>query len=156
MVLKMSSNGARKTLMWTWFGFFVVNLGVILTLYFKQWIESDNLWAAVQQLNSCYVTYLGVMAAFYLSQKATTPGQDQQAGMSFAVAMAGSILWNMVVCGFMMRLVWGSTIEDTIKQIGFFGPILSWLVASAVGFYFGNSAASQNKEGTPPIAPTGA
>lgn len=143
----MSSSGARKSMLWTWFGFFTVNLGVVFYLYFDKWIEEDNLRAAVQQLNSCYVTYVGVMAAFYLSQKATTSAeQGPQAGMSFAVAMSGSILWNLVVCGFMLRLVLGGAVEDAIKQIGFFGPLLSWLVAPAVGFYFGNPSTPQEKD----------
>lgn len=145
MDLKLSSSNARKILLGTWFAFFVVNLAVIFFLYFDKSIEEDNLRMAVQQIHSNYVTYLGVMAAFYLSQKAPAGGGGKQAGMSFAVAMFGSILWNLVICGFMLRLIVGGTIEDAVRQIGFFGPLLSWLVAPAVGFYFANPSMSANK-----------
>ena len=142
-LLSLSAEGARRTMALLWLGFFLVNLGMAFYLYFGGWIEQDNFKASVSQLNSSYVPYIGVILAYYLTERRRTTSKSGRAGMPFAVALLSSLVWNAMVFLFMGRVVLlQGAIENSIRDIADFCPLLSWLVAPAIGFYFAKSSLS--------------
>jgi hypothetical protein len=134
---------SRKVLVGLWFAFFFTDISVLLWLYSANWIEKDNFRSALTQVNSVYVTYLGAIVGFYLSKR-SVGRHDRKLEMPFIVAFCCSVFWNFIVSFFILRLVFLSgTVEDSIKQIGEVGPLLSWLVAPVLGFYFASGMEKQ-------------
>jgi hypothetical protein len=134
-----SSEFARRLLVVGWFACFLVNLGMLLFFYVDGWILQDNFRAGLTQLSALYAPYLGAILAFYFSSRMKTPNAGDSAGTAFLLAGVGSIVWNVMIVGLMARvLLFDGTIEGTIRDMLFFGSTLSWLVAPAIGFYFGN------------------
>lgn len=124
-----------------WALFFIFNLGAILYLYLDKWIEQDNLKSGLLQLNSLYVTYLGVMIAFFFTDSSAAALKKKPAGIPFIIALLCSLGWNVFVSIFIARLLLQlGEIEDSLKQISDFGPLLSWLVAPPIGYYFAKSS----------------
>jgi hypothetical protein len=113
---------ARRKLFAVWLTFFAANLGVALYLYLDHWIETDNFQALISQLNSSYVTYVGMMVTFFVSanrSSITTP----HSSAAFLVALSGSLLWNLLVAVLVWRLVLGvGTVEESVAQIAFIAP----------------------------------
>lgn len=137
MPKQLSFATARRILLSIWFSFFLAGLACIFYLYLDNWIEEEDFRAALQQLNSLYVTYLGTIVTFFLTKSAAAHTTRRRAGAPFIIAVVGSVLWNVVIFAFIFRLVLQiGTFEGSMRQIGFIGPLLSWLVAPAIGFYF--------------------
>ncbi len=131
---------SRIVLIIVWFAFFVANIAMLMYLYFDKWIEADNFNAGLLQIFSLYLTYLGVMITFFFADDNKAALKKKRAGATFVVALAVSLLWNAFVCGFIAKLIFlGGEIEVVIKQIGDYGPLLSWLPAPAIGYYFAKS-----------------
>lgn len=145
----ISNSAARRTLAGLWLLFFMLNLSVICCLYLRNWIEEDNFWAAVSEVNSLYVVYLGAVIAFYFMDRQKRNLKGPRSGLTFALAISCSILWNCVISVFIaVRLPLGmGTVEDSIKQIGHLGPLLSWVVAPSIGYYFAHSSNDATKSG---------
>jgi hypothetical protein len=138
--MQLSVIRSRIILVALWFSFFAVDVAIVSYLYFDKWIEQDNFRAALSQLNSLYVTYLGVMIAFVFSSAAKSSAK-KQASTPFILALICSIAWNGFVLVFLVRLVLQlGEIEETLKMIGEFGPMLSWVIAPSIGYYFAKSS----------------
>ncbi len=138
---------ARAKLAAVWFGFFCLNMGVVIYLYLGDWIEKDNFKSAVSQLNTSYVTYLGVIVTFYLTSATNHLVKRPREKTSLIVAILGSLIWNLTISAFIVRLMLGfGKIEESVEQVGYFSSLLSWLVAPVIGFYFANATQSENKE----------
>jgi hypothetical protein len=147
MSYKITIATARKYLLGIWSCFFLVNVISALYLYLGDWIEWDNFLAMMQQISTLYVTYMGLIIVFYFSKSDSTKSAKEKIGTPLVVALAGSILWNIIICIFVVRLVLEKgTVEDSVKQIGILGPLLSWLVAPAIAFYFANSSSQSGPE----------
>ena len=144
MPQRVKFNASRAILAAIWGLFFLLNLGVIFYLYFDHWIEKDSFDAAIAQISSSYVTYLGVIITFYLVttvQKKKTQASEMS---SLVVAIIRSLIWNVVISSFIMRLVFGSgTIEESIKQVESLSKLFNWVVAPVMGFYFAQTASAK-------------
>lgn len=141
MTLRISSYKARLILLSVWLAFFLFNGGAILYLYSYNWIEKDNFKAGLSQINSLYATYLGVMIAFFYTDASSKALKQKHAGAPFLIALVVSLIWNIFISVFVTRLLLQlGVIEDSIKQMGDFGPMFPWLIAAAIGFYFGKSS----------------
>jgi hypothetical protein len=134
---------ARRTLVLGWFASFLASLAMLLYLYLGDWIVQDNFKDGLSQLSTLYAPYLGAMLAFYFSMRKKAEQAAQAAGMAFALACTGSVIWNLGILISMARVVllWGR-IEPAVKDIALLGSTLSWVVAPAMGFYFANPFAS--------------
>src|SRR6185295_19203449 len=134
MPKQVSFTTARRVLLTIWFAFFLAEIACVLYLYLDKWIEDEDFRQALQQINSLYVTYLGIIIAFFLTKSKPAQANRKRTGMPFVIAVVGSVLWNIIIFAFIFRLVLKTgTFESSIKQIGFIGPLLSWLVAPAIG-----------------------
>lgn len=137
--LRLTEGLPRKVLVGIWFGFFFTDMAVLLWLYSANWIEKDNFHSAVTQINSVYVTYLGAILGFYLTKRTIGRG-DRKLKTPFVLALCCSAFWNVLVSFFIIRLAFlNGQVEDSIKQIGELGPLLSWLVAPVLAFYFASA-----------------
>lgn len=139
----MNENRARNFLLGIWASSFLTCLVIAFYLHMSgEAIEENNFNALVARLNGLYVTYLGVMISFYLTRRRVTARaaatQTAKSNVPFVIAASGSFLWNAVILSFVGSLLFGvGYVEDTITQVETFGSLLSWLVAPAIGFYFG-------------------
>jgi hypothetical protein len=136
----MSTKAARRALVLIWFGFFLLNLAVVVWLHMRQLIERDSFLAAAQELNSLYAPYLGAIALFFFGTKRGPQGNGPRTNIAAALAVSSSLVWNLVVFAFIGRLVFQGVIEDSIDDVRFFGGLLTWLPAAAIGYFFGASA----------------
>jgi hypothetical protein len=144
---QVSASRARQALTVVWIFFFAANVTVLFALYFGEWIEKDNFWAMLAQINALYVTYLATILGCSLtrSKHEKTAPHNRQA--PFGIALFCSMFWNIAVSSFIFRVVsLHGRIEDAIKQVGYVGPLLSWLVAPVVSSYLFHSTSSRNKE----------
>ncbi len=142
-LMNVSPESARRTMALLWLGFFLVNLAMVFYLYFGDWIEQDNFKASFSQLNSSFVPYVGVILAYYLTERRMITSRSGRAGMPFAIALLSSLVWNAMVFLFIARVVLlRGTMEDAVRAIADFGAMLSWLVAPAIGFYFAKPSVS--------------
>lgn len=131
---KIKAKNARKTLLFLWLGFFLINLGVVLYLFMDQWIEMDNFKAAMKLLNAIYAPFLGAMLLFYWGR--ARKEKAVKTGLPFWLALIFSILWNAVIFLFILVL----PIEDAMENIKDFGALFAWLVAGAIGYYFAHDS----------------
>ena len=147
-VRSCSPETARQALVVGWFACFLLNLLILLWLYFGGWILQDNFRAGLTQLSSLFAPYLGAMFAFYISSRSKHSPAGAKAGITFALAAIGSGVWNIMALMLMARVLFlWSTIEQTVRDMVFFSSTLSWLVAPAMGFYFANpSVAAETKK----------
>ena len=138
MTLIKSDSAARKLLLLIWLSFFIINLSFILYLYFDKWIENDSFQEAMKQLNVIYAPYIGAISVFYWGfSRKSTKTKANKVGTAFIIALFFSILWNGIILFFILPLVFGTgTIEESVENIQFIGGLLSWLVASSIGYYF--------------------
>jgi len=137
----VTAQSARQALVIGWFACFLTNLSILLSLYFGEWIYSDNFRSALTQLSSLYAPYLGAILAFYFSSRTPPAAAGATAGTPFVLAVLGSVIWNVTILILLAKVffLWG-TIEGATRDMLFFGSTLSWLIAPAIGYYFGNSS----------------
>lgn len=110
---------------------------MVLYLRFINWIDDENFKTSLLQLNSFYVTYLGVIITFYFTNQNKDKTKEQQSGMPFILALISSGFWNIIIFVFIFRIVLElALIEESINHLNFFVPLLSWFVAPAIGYYF--------------------
>ncbi len=133
---QQASGWARKALLVIWLSFFVLNLAVVLFLYFDAWIEGDNFKVAMQQLNASYAPYLGVILLYYWGSAGSAP--SVRTGVPLGLALVCSVLWNALLLVFLLA----RPIEEAVDNIKDVGVWFSWLVAGAIGYYFANSVAT--------------
>lgn len=135
--MKLSKRRARQVLLAIWAFFFVINLAIVLYLYLDHWIESDNFDRAVNLVSALYAPYLGVMLLYYWGKRKAR-GATRDAPTAFVLALGATLVWNLIVMVFFGRLLVPSgTIEDSLAQIENLSKGFSWLVAGAIGAYFG-------------------
>jgi hypothetical protein len=128
---RMKVKSARKVLLSVWLGFFFVNMGMVLFFYLGGWIGGENFKLAMKQVSSVYAPYLGLMLLFYWG-KAKKGSGGVKVGLSFWLALVGSVIWNGVIFLF----IFFQYIEDAVANIRDIGGLLAWLVAGAIGYYF--------------------
>ncbi len=131
---KTKTKNARKVLLSVWLGFFLVNVGMVLYFFFDGWIEMDNFKVAMTQLSAVYAPYLGFMLLFYWGK--AKKGAALKTGLSFWLALVGSVLWNGVIFLF----IFFQPIEDAVANVRDIGGLLAWLVAGAIGYYFAHES----------------
>lgn len=132
----LSDIAARRLLVVCWSAGFLASMAMVFSLYVRGWIGEDNFQASLTRLSALYAPYLGGIFGYYLSNRAK-PASARDAGTAFVLAITGSAAWNLVMAGLLSRvLFFDGTIEQTLKDLMFFGSVMSWLVAPAIAFYF--------------------
>ena len=132
----LSGIAARRLLVAFWTAGFFASMAMVFSLYVRGWIAEDNFQSSMTRLSALYAPYLGGILGYYLSNRAK-PVRAPDAGTAFVLAITASAAWNLVMAGLLSRvLFFDGTIEQTLKDLTFFGSVMSWLVAPAIAFYF--------------------
>lgn len=89
---------------------------------------------------SQYAPYLGAIVGFQFATQKTAKRAGAKA-TPFVVAIVMSGLWNLTLLGFVVQACLDTnTTEASISDITAIVPKLSWIVAPAIGFFFGKPA----------------
>jgi hypothetical protein len=148
MLRRLSWETGRRIMAFTWLGFAVLQLAMVLYLYLRDWIGEENFRSALAQINASYVPYVGAILTFYLAERRRAVPAEERAGLPFGIAWGTSLVWNLVLAVFMFRVVMlNAAIEQTLKLTHDVGSMLSWLVAPAVGYYFSSSPPAEKQRG---------
>jgi len=144
--LHFTERSSRNVLVGLWFAFFFADVSVLLWLYSANWIDKENFHLSITQVNTVYVTYLGAIIGYYLNKR-NLGRYDRKLGRPFILAFCCSIFWNFSISFFILRLAFLSgTVEDSVKQIADLGPLLSWMVAPVLGFYFASGVEKRSRK----------
>ncbi|SDE85536.1 hypothetical protein [Terriglobus roseus] len=137
---RLSAASARAILAAIWAASFLINLTIALCLYLNHDIGDDNFEKLTTTLNSSYVTYLAAVIGCYVIVYTKKPKTSLNPGL-FVVALVSSLLWNGVLSAFVWPLIFErGTVEGAIKYIGYFAPLLSWIVAPIFTVFFVKNA----------------
>jgi hypothetical protein len=142
----MVAKRASAILAWIWFAGFCFCLSISSSLFFCRAIIWDNFTASLEAISGLYAPYLGVIWFYYF---ATNKGMRLRRieGTPFAFAVAASAVWNLIVLGIFCLVVFGNFgIEDALNVSPKAGGILGWLVAPAIGYFFGSPSPDRNTE----------
>jgi hypothetical protein len=133
----MTVRTARGWLAGLWAGCFAVALVAVLYLRWGIGISSDSFKETMELVSGQYAPYLGAVLGFYLSSKKKEElVLDGNGAFYLAVLMSG--LWNVVMLGCLGRVCGNlTTIEESNKDVLLVLPKLSWIVAPALGYFFG-------------------
>jgi hypothetical protein len=133
----MTVRTARGRLAGLWAGCFAVALLAALYLHWWIGISSDTFKDTMEMVSGQYAPFLGAVLGFYLSSKKKEELVLDGDG-AFYLAVLMSALWNMVILGGLGRVGLNlTTIEESNKDILSVLPKLSWIVAPAIGYFFG-------------------
>lgn len=130
MAKPTASKAARRALLFTWLGFFVLHLVLVLSFYLAKWIEGDTFEDGLKQLNASYAPYLGAILLYYWSSAGKT--STVSADLPLQLALICSVLWNILLTVFLVFL----PTDEALKKMSDVGGYFSWLVAGAIGYYF--------------------
>jgi hypothetical protein len=120
-----------------WCGSLLVVLSVFSYLSVSDAIEYDKYKTALAASSSAYAPYVGALLAFYFAKR---PGTVRSNLPAAALGAGGAILFNAVILLRVVLLVFGKgTIDDALDLLQHNG--LNWIVAPAMGFYFGREEA---------------
>ena len=139
---------ARLLLLAVWFGGFVINLGAIGWIYARGWVDPVNFKQAMHAVNDLYAPYLGAIALYYWGSRGSATLAADSAGRERVgawLALAVSSVWNVAGAAIVVPLIRGGTIEDALGTMHDVIGIFSWLVAGAIGFYFGSTVDSAKR-----------
>lgn len=144
----MPGNKARFSLVLIWFGFFALDFCLLLYLYIRGWIGADNFYASVKQVVATYGPFLGAICLFYYGSNGQHIRTTSRAHTPVALAIVTSLFWNCVICVCFARLVFmQGSIEASLRDVGFVGSMLAWIVSPALGYYFAKSSRNGGFDG---------
>jgi hypothetical protein len=142
----MNSSHSRAIIAYLWAFFFFVNILILLWIYALDYVGEDNFNKALSVLNGSYVTYIGLILAFYYGTKKKSQQPKTDPVTPFAIAMICSLAWNLLISFFMVRLLFGGgSIESSTRSISNLAHLLSWIVAPAIGYYFSSLKKDNDK-----------
>jgi hypothetical protein len=132
---------ASAILAWIWLGGFCLCLAVPCLLLLRHAIEWENFSASLETISGLYVPYLGVILSYYFVSAGKSKSYRRKEMTPFAIAAVVSLVWNCVIFGFFGSIFLGTfQIEDALKISAKAGAALCWLVAPAIGYFFGKPA----------------
>jgi hypothetical protein len=125
-----------------WGSFFFLNVGIVGYMYFRGWIGEDSGWNAVTELSANYIPYFGVTLGFYFGYSRSRIGEGYTSRVALGLAFFTSLFWNLTVCALLVRVFMAGTINEFMTNLRNVVFVFSWLVAPAMGYYFGASSDS--------------
>lgn len=133
-------NSLRLSLTLLWSVSFVAGM---LAWAFLKWIVSIGPEASaslLEQITSQYAPYLGAVLAFHFAARGAGKPTQLRRSPSKYLALVMSALWNLLFLGFIAKACWDpNTTTEAADNIKVVIPKLSWIVAPAIGFFFGRA-----------------
>ena len=135
----MKNTDSRLVLTFTWVIFFVLNITIVLLLNFNHWLnDSKDFTFALTCINNLYSPYLGVILIYYWNKKSLT---NYPFNTGFYLAFIMSLLWNGMITILIGQLLLGQgDFNGNFELVKNLGGLFSWIVAGAIGFYFGKDS----------------
>lgn len=141
----MSLQGHRTSLTVLWASCFM--LAIVGILYLR-WIvrigptaSSDFFDLIITQ----YAPYLGAVLGFQFAVRSSNLRNKEDPSVPYWLAMAVSSLWNLVTVGFVVQACLSSDMtQSAMKDIKAVVPKLAWIVAPAIGLFFGRPGEALN------------
>jgi hypothetical protein len=131
----------RTSLTWLWVAGFVISIFGFIYLDWHVGIGPDSRSQLFESIVNQYAPLLGAVLGFHFAIRAKGKKEKSLASRTpLFVAIAMSTLWNLLAVGFVVRACLDpDKTPDAISGIGSLVPKLSWIVAPAMGFFFGKS-----------------
>ena len=143
MSISISAKLASAVLAWIWLIGFLFCLAAPCLLLFRHAIEWENFSASLETISGLYVPYLGVILSYCFVSKNKSKVSRPKDITPFAIAAVVSLAWNCIILALFASIFLGTfEIEDSLKISSKAGAALCWLVAPAIGYFFGKP--SQN------------
>lgn len=143
MKRQISTSRASAVLAAIWLACFCLAILIVGILYFSGAIRGKNVSEILDRLSAIYAPYLGAMLVYsFVSRKKNEKGQRLNT-LSFRLALATSLLWNLVVLCFLFKVLWvlhdsnnALPIDEALVLASDSGSRLSWIASPAIGYYF--------------------
>ena len=143
----MSSNRYRSSLALLWVVCFALSLMESLYLRWIVGIGSSVTSKLFELVISQYAPFMGAMLGFYFAAQTTAQPETKKQAIPYRLAMTMSGLWNLVMVGFVTEACIDSgRTEDAINDVRAIIPKLAWVVAPALGFFFGKPAGAREEQ----------
>ncbi len=140
--MRLSRQRASLTLLWV--ASFSLAMLAYLYLRWLVWIGPDASAQLFDSIIGQYLPLLGAILGFYFAGRNSTHAEKKGRAVPYYLAMALSVLWNLITVGFVMRACLDpDKTQDAVNGLGTLAPKLSFFVAGAMGFFFGKSPEAQ-------------
>jgi hypothetical protein len=135
---------AQTILLTLWLSCFAAVMLTVGVTYGLGWIGSATAISSAEKLSKLYAPYVGGLVAYSFAVRKKKKKQVDHGTVGAAVALAGTLLWNLPVVLLITRHLipapcepGQNCMEDTVPVVAAWGEYCSIVVGPALGFYFG-------------------
>ena len=135
---------AQAILLTLWLTCFAVVMLTVGLTYGLGWIGSATAIASAEKLSKLYAPYVGSLVAYSFAVRRKKKRQPEQPGTGVAVALVGTLLWNLPIMLLIARHLIPAPcepgqycMEDSFPVVTAWGEYCSIVVGPSLGFYFG-------------------
>jgi hypothetical protein len=132
-------NRSRKcaSLAYLWAAGFVAAIAGVLYLRWRVPIGPESASKLMESVISQYAPYLGAVLGYWFAGQA--PKRHTESSIvPFRLAIILSCLWNLVTLGSIYRACFDPKLtQDSMRDVATIVPKLAWVVAPAIGYFFG-------------------
>lgn len=135
----MRGDRALTALTMIWVGAFILSAAIPVALYMRGTVGPESAVDAIKQTGAAFVPYVGLILSYVFARGRSRAGARRHANrLAIVTALTTSIAWNLAVLGPLALTLNGeSYLEDATSQMRELSSYLSWLVAPALGYFFG-------------------
>lgn len=138
---KLKKTSASGWLALLWVVCFAFSSAACWFQYVRSAVSMENFQSIFAQLTNLYSPYLGVILAYYFGSRIRVNPNAECDRIAFALACTTSALWNIFVLAIISQtLSLSIPVENASEILAGVVPKISWLVAPAIGYYFGKTA----------------
>jgi hypothetical protein len=134
---------ARFALFLVWMAGYVICVGMLFIFAAIGYTQVEALKNNLADLSAVFVPYLGTVVAYWFASGAASQPKSYNV-TTFWVALICSVLYNvglaLILASVFFREDGEGVIEQTLSLQKYFASITSFIVAPAVGFFFGKSS----------------
>lgn len=117
----------------------MVALAVPAVLYLRGTVGPDTAVATMKAAGAAFAPYLGLILSYVFARGRTRAPRTPATGLAVAGALTMSVVWNAVVVAPLLLTLGGVTyLDDAASQMRDLSSYLAWLVAPALGYFFGD------------------
>jgi hypothetical protein len=142
----MSQADVRFYLSTIWIGSFALSVAVLGAIYSMGWIRVGTLTDQLENVVKLYAPYVGLVLAYYFAARKRDGGVVSTDPIGL-LAMLTSVMWNLPVVLLIARHLvptpctpGENCLADSVAVATKAGQYLAFLVAPALGVYFGKKS----------------
>jgi len=141
---------SRLWLLCLWGFFLILNISILVYMYYWPKIEIEDLEFGLNKLSKIYGPYLSIILAYFFggtNRKKTDLfiTFNDNARTIFWVAFAFSGLWNFFILVLTSRILFkvDYTVQEAFTSADYIVDYFPWLVSFSLGYYFINNNDSE-------------